>query len=212
MYKIYINENILGLAQSDILLSDINNTDALIAPYSGKKKMLLSYIDMLEKTQRFNKIILHFKDFEQLKMDFKSVFKLVIAAGGVVQNQNKDILMIRRLGFWDLPKGKLNKLEKKKDAALREVKEETGIKDLSIISKLSKTRHCYKTGSGIRALKITHWYSMVSSDMELSPQKEENITEAIWKPASFIDVNPEPIYRSIEDLIIKHKNEGSFLK
>ena len=38
---------------------------------------------------------------------FKSSFKYIIAAGGVVYNSNDEILVIFRNGKWDLPKGKL---------------------------------------------------------------------------------------------------------
>ena len=34
------------------------------------------------------------------------MFKVVKAAGGVIENENKQILFIYRLKKWDLPKGK----------------------------------------------------------------------------------------------------------
>jgi 8-oxo-dGTP pyrophosphatase MutT (NUDIX family) len=40
------------------------------------------------------------------------MYSLVEAAGGVVVNQQKEVLWMFRLGKWDLPKGKLEKGEK----------------------------------------------------------------------------------------------------
>ena len=51
----------------------------------------------------------------------------IIAAGGLVTNENNELLMIFRRGKWDLPKGKLDKGETIEECAIREVEEETGI-------------------------------------------------------------------------------------
>ena len=59
--------------------------------------------------------------------------KLIEAAGGVVKNPADELLFILRLGKWDLPKGKIEKGEKIKEAALREVEEECGGGGLKII-------------------------------------------------------------------------------
>ena len=54
--------------------------------------------------------------------------KEIIAAGGLVFNEDGDLLMIFRRGRWDLPKGKLDDGEQIEDCAVREVKEETGLR------------------------------------------------------------------------------------
>ena len=46
------------------------------------------------------------------------------------------MLFIYRFNKWDLPKGKLNKGEKKQDCAIREVEEECGICNLQIEMRL----------------------------------------------------------------------------
>ena len=46
------------------------------------------------------------------------MFKVVEAAGGVVSNKNGEILFIRRMGKWDLPKGKIEKGESLEQACL----------------------------------------------------------------------------------------------
>jgi 8-oxo-dGTP pyrophosphatase MutT (NUDIX family) len=88
--------------------------------------------------------------------------------------------MIFRRGKWDLPKGKLDKGEKLEDCAVREVEEETGLKDIKLISPLIITYHTYHEGTKF-ILKESHWYNMkVSGDQKLVPQTEEGIIETKW--------------------------------
>jgi len=49
-----------------------------------------------------------------------------LPAGGLVTNENNELLMIFRRGKWDLPKGKADEGETVEACALREVEEETG--------------------------------------------------------------------------------------
>src|SRR5437868_11884755 len=70
---------------------------------------------------------------------FLSYYTLVEAAGGLVQNNREEFLLIKRLGKWDLPKGKLDYDESPEEAAIREVEEECGIDQLSILRKLPLT-------------------------------------------------------------------------
>src|SRR6056300_550024 len=57
------------------------------------------------------------------------------------KNINDETLFIYRRNKWDLPKGKMDKGETIDQTALREVKEETGIKNLSIIDFKINTYH-----------------------------------------------------------------------
>ena len=56
----------------------------------------------------------------------------IIAAGGLVTNKHNELLMIFRRAKWDLPKGKLDEGESIEACAVREVEEETGIKNISL--------------------------------------------------------------------------------
>ena len=49
---------------------------------------------------------------------------MIKAAGGVVENHKNEILMMKRLGHWDLPKGKADPGENSATTAQREVEEE----------------------------------------------------------------------------------------
>jgi 8-oxo-dGTP pyrophosphatase MutT (NUDIX family) len=129
---------------------------------------------------RFHAGIILGGDFEKLKADFFRHFHLIKAGGGVVKNENEEILMMFRRGKWDLPKGKLDEGETIEACARREVEEETGLKNLEIIKPLGITYHTYNQ-FGKHNLKESHWYEMRATGNEkLIPQTEEDITELIW--------------------------------
>ena len=117
-------------------------------------------------------------NYDEAKADFMSLFKVINAAGGVVA-KDEHVLMIYRLKKWDFPKGKLDKKETFKHAALREVEEETGLK-VSLSHKVCTTWHTY-TFRKKRILKCTKWYGMdCLDDKKMAPQKEENIDKVEW--------------------------------
>ena len=106
----------------------------------------------------------------------KETFRMAPAAGGVVITNGK-IVSITRHDIPDLPKGHIEKGESPKQAALREVEEETGIGKLHIIKELPSTWHCYLEHEEWR-LKRTYWYLMESEEaIQPKPQTEEGITE-----------------------------------
>ncbi len=203
MYKIYINDTPIFLVNTEFLSDKVLNFEQkLVARYNEKPKFLLQYIDMLEKTDRYDAVIVHHSDEKSLYKDFKSLYKRIDAAGGVVYNDQSEILMIFRRGFWDLPKGKIDSGESKKEAAIREVQEETGLKEVSITRKLKKTLHTYRLSNGQRVLKYCYWYLMKTSESGLIPQAEEDIEKAVWiKRDDFLE-SGEKAYRSIEDVLI----------
>lgn len=138
---------------------------------------------------------------DQVWVDFKSHFKVVEAAGGFVSNAKGDWLFIHRNGRWDLPKGKLEKGETKEKCAVREVAEECGIAEPSIIVPLSTTYHTYKLKNQ-HILKPTYWYLMKSSDgKELVPQREEGILEVKWVSTSEAQQLASASFGSIKQVV-----------
>lgn len=102
------------------------------------------------------------------------------AAGGLISNIRGDILFIFRLGKWDLPKGKIEGGETPEIAAVREVREETGLINIHIGSKLTETWHAYHQ-FGKDIIKQTHWFKMQFTGTELTvPQIEEDILDIQW--------------------------------
>ena len=133
----------------------------------------------LEKPATLGAIIQDF-NVEALQDELYKIYKPVEAAGGVVTNENGDVLMIYRRGKWDLPKGKCDDGEDISDCAVREVSEETGLKNLKLGERICDTYHVYSQFNK-NLLKCTTWYKMKGSIKDtLTPQEEENILEAKW--------------------------------
>ncbi len=153
------------------------------------------------KKDEFHAGVIWHTDLDKLKETFFKNFKIIEAAGGIVQNEKKEILFINRLGKWDLPKGKIEKGEKEEVSAMREVMEETGVKNLHLKKKVGETYHVYNE-FGKHFLKISHWYYMTcSSKQELVPQTEENITEIKWVKTMDIKEPMKDTYPSIKNIL-----------
>jgi 8-oxo-dGTP diphosphatase len=92
--------------------------------------------------------------------------RLIRAAGGLVVRDGRVLLVHRaRYDDWSLPKGKLEPGETWEDAAVREVREETGLRcDLGAF--LGSSRY---TPGGVE--KEVRWWTMTSDD-EARPTNE----------------------------------------
>ena len=131
----------------------------------------------------------------------KKRIRLIKAAGGLVKNGKGKFLFIHRLGKWDLPKGKVDEGESMRKAAVREVQEECGIRVDYLGKKIVSTYHLYIM-KGELVMKKTNWYEMgVNKVPRLTPQLEEDITEAIWLAADKLDKIRENTYPLIEDIL-----------
>lgn len=173
----------------DVLIRNVNDAivDRIVRLMEVKKMKKLNSLTLI--TEKKGKLILHLKD----------QFKIVKAAGGLVVKEGK-ILMIYRLGMWDLPKGKLNKKEKAQEGALREVEEECNIK-VQVVDKLPKTWHSYAY-KGNKILKKTSWYIMdCTDDTLIKPQAEEFIEEVKFMTPEEVEAILPQAYASIAFVI-----------
>lgn len=128
----------------------------------------------------FHAGVLYNQDLNELKKIFFKQFQLVQTGGGLIINENKEVLLIFRRGKWDLPKGKLDKGETLEECALREVEEETGLNGVKLGKPLTITYHTY-TEFGKHILKESHWFKMKgNSNKPLTAQTEEDITDIRW--------------------------------
>ncbi len=201
MYKISVNEIPLFLMDTENGMNMLPGNDKnIINRYSGRPKSLHAYIDLMEKSPKYEAVIVYSSDIEQLFRDFCTLFKLIEAAGGIVKNENNEILFIYRRGFWDLPKGKIDQGESIETAAIREINEETGIKQMSIEKSLGETWHVYKLDNK-RILKRTYWYLLKTTDTQLVPQTEEDIEIAVWMTKTAFLSESRKVYGNILDLL-----------
>ena len=122
-------------------------------------------------------------DSEAAFARFAEDFVEVEAAGGIVENERGERLMIRRNGRWDLPKGHVEPGETIEVCAAREILEETGVAS-EVVAPLCATWHAYWFPKTERwELKRTHWFRLrTSACAPLVPQAEEGIVEAVWCP------------------------------
>ena len=111
-------------------------------------------------------------------------YPMVRAAGGIITDGDGNRLIIHRIGFWDLPKGKHEEGETLAENALREVAEETGLGNVSIDRLATKTYHIHNR-YGAWVLKQTSWFLMHTEAVRpaLTPQTEEEIDTAEWVDA-----------------------------
>jgi 8-oxo-dGTP pyrophosphatase MutT (NUDIX family) len=130
----------------------------------------------------------------------KKILPIQTAAGGILQAPDDYFLFIKRLGRWDLPKGKPEGLETPLQTAIREVIEETGVPEVSNPRFITNSYHTYPSG-GETILKETVWYHFHCSEAyPLKPQTEEAIEEAGWiKQAEVERILPEA-WPSVRDV------------
>ncbi len=95
--------------------------------------------------------------------------KYEYCCGAVVFNNNKVLIIKHKLGHVSFPKGHIEGNESKKETAIREVKEETGI-DIEIIS--DKEYFVQYPSSDNSIEKVTYFIGKMI-DGELTPQLDE---------------------------------------
>jgi 8-oxo-dGTP pyrophosphatase MutT (NUDIX family) len=101
----------------------------------------------------------------------------VRAAGGVVQREGGEVLVVHRPKYddWTLPKGKAEPGESDEDCALREVEEETGLR-CRLGAELSSTQ--YVDGDG--RPKVVRYWTMSVEGGGFTPNRE--VDEIEWLP------------------------------
>lgn len=195
--KLFINDIPILFCNRENLKDIIWYATVIDCEYSGVRSASVNYIDDVlirnapkemikdlfelmtdKKLGKVDSVTVEIRDASKVKKYIKSVFNIVKAAGGVVE-KGDDILLIHRLGKWDLPKGKLEKNETAKEGAKREVEEETGV-IIELGKKICSTWHTY-TRNRKYVLKKTNWYKMKCiDDSYMSPQEEEGIEDVQW--------------------------------
>ncbi len=201
-YNIYINDKVLILTSS---IPDFNFAFEQIDVQGFDLKDFF-YKSYLNNSKTY---ILLVNDPKSLWKKITNNIKIIKAAGGLVYNEDGDLLFIFRHNKWDLPKGKLEKGERKKDAAVREVEEECGITISNLGKRIGKTYHVYEL-KGQVILKVSYWYKMKSSKKQiLIPQFEESITAVKWIAERNFKEVYENTFPSIKDILAQAKERAN---
>jgi 8-oxo-dGTP pyrophosphatase MutT (NUDIX family) len=189
MYKVFVNDKPLFLTNE-------------IQKETDFQLFLLDSIDIKELiikiyTNKIHKAFLYHPDEKSILKTLKSKIPVEKAGGGLVYNEQGEVLFIYRKKKWDLPKGGIEKGEEIEQTALREVEEETGVGKLKITRKLGKTYHVFKR-NGRYKLKITHWFEMKTSYKgPLVSQAAEGIEHVEWKNPDLVE---EALLNSYENI------------
>lgn len=196
-YKVFIKNKPLYLTNSEEFYKGFTGEKTRFL----NKKSLSNLILLLESQKNCQSAVIFHWDLDELLYQFRKLYKFVQAAGGIVQKENGECLIIKRKGKWDIPKGKLDDYETPEEAAIREIEEECGISGLHLGEFLTHTYHTYEM-KGQQHLKKTWWY-FVKSDFEgeLIPQTEEDITEVVWVPTERINEIRSNTYTSIHTVL-----------
>jgi 8-oxo-dGTP pyrophosphatase MutT (NUDIX family) len=199
MYKVFFNDRTVFL--TDDFRKNFQHRYGLFFKYREKED-LEEIIEIYSKLSKITSLIIFHYDIEELRETFRSCFKNIDAAGGIIKNDKGEYLFIFRRGKWDLPKGKLDKGESFQQAALREVEEETGLKDIIIQKPLMSTYHTYSLKNSL-ALKKTYWFEMIHKGKDVPvPQTSEDIVEIKWvKPSEFF-IPFQNTYPLVKDLFL----------
>ena len=197
--RIYYNEQCVYITDNaqEMLQGEQMNNAWMIrnAREEDLKELFLKFVD-----SGFDHLIFEGAEPREIFNQFEEQFEFIQAGGGVVWNEHKELLMIERLGKWDLPKGKLDLGEELALCAVREVEEETGLDDISLSGIILSTYHIYQDDD-VWVLKQTEWYEMQAPKQDLVPQAEEGIIQTKWVAKNDINSYLSNTYKNIEYLM-----------
>lgn len=201
--KIYFDDKPLFLAtERDRLIEPFAHHDDAVLIDELSTPGVNSMLHEMKQPKVHAGIYLH-PDLEELRKAFWKKFTIIQAGGGLVQNPKGDILMMFRRGKWDLPKGKRDEGESIEECTVREIKEETGLKEVRIHAPLLTTYHTYDL-NGKHILKETYWFKLSAPDNQpLVPQAEEQITALEWVAPHQLSEHMKNSFPSIEDVLKK---------
>ncbi len=202
MHRIYFEKRCIIICEpSEQALADPNSVEF----HFGETISIHSLVAMFEASESLSRIYIPTDNTEWMYRRVCAEFLEVDAAGGLVSNRRGDFLLINRNGLWDLPKGHREDGEDIALTAMREVREETGVDQLEAGGLICVTDHCYLRND-IWHLKHTYWYNMLYTDpVDLTPQRDEDITKAAWVARSSLPPFLKNTYPSIMEVFREAK-------
>lgn len=199
-YNLFFNEIVLSIViydknqlkyvqkQKKLLFEENAAFDEAIDIFLNQKKHVDLYCSKENKAKLVEKL--------------KENFCYQKTAGGIVYNTNEKILVMLRLGHYDFPKGHIEGSETPMQAAVREVKEETAIDNVTVKKYIGNSFHVY-VDQHVVYLKENVWFSMLSENRtKLKPQTEEGIEDLFWLDKDEIREKIDEFYPSLQHFIV----------
>ena len=205
MYKVFFNDSTIEL---DFTVKKSLNNNMADVSVLNDHDAVNQIVELLKSGSESFSRFLETTELDASWEYFRNKFVEIPAAGGLVQRDSGELLFIKRLGVWDLPKGKIEKKETAELAAIREVEEECGISGLKLAKQLDSTFHIYRSpyhkAPDNFVLKETKWFLMHYSGDEIPvPQVEEDIEEVRWISPADLDLVFANTYRSLREFLEK---------
>jgi 8-oxo-dGTP pyrophosphatase MutT (NUDIX family) len=198
-FKIFIKDKLILFTENANI--PIKDKTTKFYKYTGMTDLALDFEHFIKARKCKTLIVYRKKNVDKLFKSFISRFKLTRAAGGAVISKKDEVLMIFRHGRWDLPKGKKDGGEKNRETALREVMEETGMKQLDTLEKLTVTYHFYRRNKRL-IIKKTHWFLMKAKrNQDMIPATLEGIEKVKWVPFEKARKKSNKTFRSITEVL-----------
>ncbi|WP_299714911.1 NUDIX domain-containing protein [uncultured Tenacibaculum sp.] len=198
MYKVFVNDRPI------IFTSSLKNEEDL--PLLKIKNIVISRVINQVKTGKLKGVYLFSNTLEGDWLAFCKKYNMIKAGGGLVSNDENELLFIYRAKKWDLPKGRIDGDEDIQDTALREVKEECGIQNLEIKQFLLNTYHFYYDNRKLRLKKI-YWYLMHTDHKgKLNPLLEEGIKKAEFKKSDAVAKALKKTYANVRTVFAKYND------
>lgn len=202
MYKVYFDNRLIKISNRP----DREQNYCLLHKYH-KEEDLSEQISVFMGNSLYECLNIYSDDVEGLWNIFQEQFHFLEASGGVVLDENKRLLLIKRYRKWDAPKGHFEPCETPELCARREIEEECGIKCGDNLSELSPSFHIYKF-QGEYFLKKTYWFLFsYSGNGKTTPQEEEGISRADWiEPEKIKDITDE-MWESVKNVVSEVLND-----
>ena len=196
MYKVFIDNSVIEFLDS----SEEVPSKRYDLVWNSLENDLSKLLDAFDFSQANLCLLVVYEDFELAFNRVFQAYEFMDAAGGIVKC-NRRYLFIERHGMWDIPKGKLDADEQPWEAAVREIEEECGITGPVIDHLIGITFHTYSY-MGRLTIKKNWWYALTySGSMDVTPQEEESITQAIWIEKSEWEMIRANTYDSIREVL-----------
>ncbi|MBK7214638.1 MAG: NUDIX domain-containing protein [Bacteroidales bacterium] len=199
-YRVFLNEKVIQISEI-INTAELHSSEEFHDFVSGNE--LESAYKRFRDDSNCNQLTIFSGLNHEKAIDaFNTLFQPITAAGGIIRNASGQILLIHRLGKWDLPKGKAETGESIQDTAIREVQEETGLMEIEMLRQLPSTYHIYTDRHGKEILKTTYWFEMMySGNAKPIPETVEDISIADWFSPEEVQARLTETYASLRELL-----------